>query len=302
MIESKEVTIHVGLHKTATTFLQSEFFHLYSNELGYVNLRKDMREFLYYVLFCNDLDYDSQEATRLFLTKLKDANTINRKILLSDEQFCGSPWDNAVSRKRYFDRLNVIFPNAKYIIVLRNQEEMVRSLYLQYIKTGGSATWKEFLSHKTHPLSFGLKSYLNYGAYINYMVKLVGIERVGCFFYEDMQKNTQIFLANIAKFAGFKLLDETTNIIGRRKNPSITYPWLKFLLFANKFFRSYREPFLLFPQSIHLLIVKLIIKMPPSTKKVFIPKQEVSSFCEEAKRNNSIIKKIYSRDISEIGY
>ena len=299
---SKEITIHIGLHKTASTFMQKYFFPLYADESGYVEVRKQTPNFLNYILYCNELEFDFKIANTTLSRELNTINFSKQKLIISDEQFCGSPWDNASYRKLYFDRLNGIFPNAIYIIVLRNQNDLIQSLYLQYIKTGGSATWKEFLSHKRHPLYFSLKSYLNYGGYINYMISQVGRERIGCFFYEDMKKNSLAFLKQIASFIGVKTGSELNQIILSNANRSISPAWAKILLHINKFCRSERQPFLLLPRRLHSLIVYFARKHSFSKNRKIIPENEVAMFCEDQKKFNSIIQDIVSRRISNIGY
>ena len=299
----KEVIIHIGLHKTATTFLQKEFFPLHGKASGYIDARKQLRRFLDYILYSHDFEFDPQQAISIFKRESRQAGAAGEKILLSDEQFCGSPWDNAVCRKSYFDRLNAVFSTAKFIIVLRNQEDMIRSLYLQYIKTGGTASWKAFLSHKKHPLSIGLKGYLDYGAYIKYMVESVGIERVGCFFYEDMKKTPIPFLETIASFSGFKIEDQDVlKIINRKKNPSVSDFWVGPMRFINIFFKTYRQPFLLLPRILHAGLVKLLAQIPVSTQRVLIPENVISTFCETPKQKNSVIASFFNRDISQLGY
>jgi len=69
------------------------------------------------VLNCNDIDFNANHARKIFEKEI-NAEKINQATLtISDEQFCGSPWNDAKDRARYFDRLNAVFPNAFYIVV-----------------------------------------------------------------------------------------------------------------------------------------------------------------------------------------
>jgi len=298
----KETIIHIGLHKTASTFMQKYFFPLHADESGYVEIRKHTPNFLRYFLYCNELEFDIKIANAILWRELNIINFSKQKLIISDEQFCGSPWNNASHRKLYFDRLNGIFPNARYIIVLRNQNDLIQSLYLQYIKTGGSATWKEFLSHKRPPLNFSLKSYLNYGVYINYIISQVERERVGCFFYEDMKDNPLPFLKQIASFIGVKAGSELNKIVFFNANRSISPAWVKIFLYLNKFCRSEKQPFLLLPMRLRSLFVSFARKLSFLKNRNIIPEKEVAMFCKDSKKFNSIIQDIVSRRISEIGY
>lgn len=297
------MTIHLGLHKTASTFMQHHFFPLHSDELGYLNLRRSAPRFSAYLLHCNDLDWDPATALSLFEEGLCRTDCPNgHRMLISDEQFCGSPWDNASSRKRSFDRLHQLFPEARYLIVFRNQQELVQSLYLQYVKTGGSASWREFLTHDRHPLRFALKSYLNYGAYLKYVISQVGKERVGCFLYEDMKRDPVSYCGKLAAFLQIEAKQDLNHIVQRKANKSISPLWTRTIIHANKFFRSERQPFLLLPRSVRGAMLSLAIRLSFSRKKNAIPESVVAEFCQEAKARNSILRDLVGSHISEMGY
>jgi len=297
------MTIHLGLHKTASTFMQQYFFPLHSDELGYLDLRGSASRFLTYLLHCNDLEWDAATALSLLEDDLCGKNRRkSHRMLISDEQFCGSPWDNASNRRRSFDRLHQLFPEARYLIVFRNQQALVQSLYLQYVKTGGSASWKKFLTHDRHPLKFALKSYLNYGAYLKYILSLVGKERVGCLLYEDMIHDPVSFCGKLAAFLQIESEQDLNQIVQRKANKSISPLWAKTIIHANKFFSSERQPFLLLPQSARRAMLSLAIRLSSSQKKNAIPGSVVAEFCKVAKSHNSILKDLVGRDISEMGY
>ena len=297
-----KVYIHLGLHKTASTFLQKIFFIKYAEESGYINIRKDFPEFIDYILNCNDLEFDEKKAKKLFFHKIEGLENTKIKITFSDEQFCGSPWDNAKDRKRSFDRLNELFPSAKYILVFRNQEDMTESLYLQYIKTGGSANWMKFSNHTKHPLEFSRKSYLNYGDYVEYIISKVGKQRIFCLYYEDMINNPLNFLSEMANIIDFEIDKDINKIVNRRENKSLT-PCLSILfILLNKIFSSIRQPFNLLPRRSRTYIMKLIIMIFPYKNKGFLDRKELRTFCEEPKRKNHVLAKISNRDLSKMGY
>lgn len=297
------VTIHLGLHKTASTFLQQHFFPLYSDDLGYLNLRTHAPGFLAYLLHCNDLEWDPGTAISLLEDELRQGDRWRcDRMLISDEQLCGSPWDNVASRKCLFDRLHHLFPEARYFIVFRNQQDLVQSLYLQYVKMGGSASWKQFLTHDRHPLKFALGSYLNYGAYLNYIIAQVGKEMVTCFLYEDMKRDPMSYCTKLAAFLQVGVEEGLSHIVCRTANKSLSPFWTIAIIHANKFFKSERQPFLLFPRSAHRVMLALAIRLSFSRKKSVIPESVVGDFCREAKSHNSVLRDLLGRDLSEMGY
>ena len=63
-------------------------------------------------------------------------NSASRKefILISDELFYGYPRYNFINRSSIAKRISETIPDAEIILILRNQEDLILSLYNQYIK------------------------------------------------------------------------------------------------------------------------------------------------------------------------
>src|SRR5690606_3313123 len=109
-------------------------------QFNYKHLRSPdvLAEFNQYILRENELIYEINEAIRLFNQNISKKTVGNGILTLCEEQFSGFPLQNAFNRKLIFDRLNSLFPNAKYILVLRNQNDFVKSMYAEYLKKGGT--------------------------------------------------------------------------------------------------------------------------------------------------------------------
>ncbi len=286
-----EIYIHLGLHKTATTFLQNVFFpSLNKDEVLYINLRKENMEFLNYILLTNQLTYSDEKAKHLFFNKIDNYLKTKTKIVISDEQFSGSPWNDVADRKTYFDRLNNIFRHAKYILILRDEEEIVQSLYLQYIKGGGSCNWKKFLNYKKHPLTFSLKSFIDYKTYVNYIIQKSKIDYLKIMRYDLLKNEPHLFLNNILDFIGHERYEKSKidNLATIKKNQSLTPITAKILIFFNKLCKSERQPFLLFPSKIRDAILHILLKLGNNKQsRLPIPKNIVGEFCNKIKESNN---------------
>jgi len=300
----RSVYIHLGLHKTASTFLQKQFFPLFADQCGYVSLRTDLRAFLDYILYSHDFDFDAGVALQLLSEGLSNCGHDGDVLTISDEQFCGSPWDNARDRRRYFDRLFSCFPGAKFIIVFRNQEEMTKSLYLQYVKTGGAASSNQFLTFNRPPLEFARGAYLDYGSYVDYILAIVKKkDSLKCLFYEDMKVSPQAFFNDLAGFIGFEiLLSPVSNVANKTENKSLSAIAVPLVRFFNKLFASPRDPFLLVPSKLRAAIVKTVIFIFPRSRKDVLDLELLNVFCQESKRKNEILSKAAGRSIQAIGY
>lgn len=117
-----EIYLHVGLHKTSTTFLQKEIFP----KLESVNLQVHP-----YSIF--DMYIDKK-----------------KKNILSGEAFSLSMphYDKShykTNRQNALEYLKRLFPDAKIIIGVREKDSWLKSCYSQYIIQGGIFSFEDYL-------------------------------------------------------------------------------------------------------------------------------------------------------------
>ncbi|WP_299116130.1 sulfotransferase domain-containing protein [uncultured Winogradskyella sp.] len=226
--------IHLGLHKTGSTFFQKTFYPGF-NEFNYLPLR-DMTvlgEFNQYILREHPLTYDVGIARELFFKNLSEEFLADKSITLCEEQLSGLPLQNASNRRLIFDRLHAFFPNAKYILVLRNQRDFIASMYAEYLKKGGMASLNDFLAQKNTQLNFSRGTYLNYYAYYHYIKELVGEARIKVLYYEKLKTNRSSFLEELQDYFGFKI-SVSEDILDSKNNVSIKQEKLESLRFYNR--------------------------------------------------------------------
>ena len=60
-----EVYVHLGIHKTGSSFLQKEFFPKYDGKICFLN-RSELSQFKAYVLTTDDFDFDSNKELGFF--------------------------------------------------------------------------------------------------------------------------------------------------------------------------------------------------------------------------------------------
>jgi len=121
--------IHVGLHKTATTYLQSNIWPSLSN------ITCLTRPYTQHNNAFNQLQYadDSLYDAKLFDNEVEQFN--GKNILISDESLSGKPLSfSCINRTQIAKRLQQQFPDAEIILFLRNQPDIIRSHYSSYIR------------------------------------------------------------------------------------------------------------------------------------------------------------------------
>lgn len=144
----KNVVIHIGIHKTASTFLQTHLLpHFPETTLvtrPYTQFNKAFNKLQY----ADDTLYDKCEL-EIELIQIK-----TRNLILSDENFSGKLFFyNAINRTRTANRLHELFPNATIVIVLRNQMDFIMSSYNHYVKGvhKGTKAIHKFIKHDSKP-------------------------------------------------------------------------------------------------------------------------------------------------------
>ncbi|UGV40305.1 hypothetical protein J7W08_09485 [Methanococcoides orientis] len=187
--------IHIGYHKTGTTWFQNNFYPKITN-IQYID-----RNFVQN-LFIKERSFHFDENE---VKKNLSTNFINSKrIVLCEEELSGNIHSGGLHgclTKEMSYRIKAVFPNGKIIIFIRNQIDMITSIYLQYLKKGGNYNINEYLYHTyTHNNRFPLFSFehLNYIQIITHYETLFGKENVHVYLYEDFLKDNDQFIKNFA--------------------------------------------------------------------------------------------------------
>jgi hypothetical protein len=137
------IVLHVGLHKTATTYLQREFFPRLGASVVY-----NPDDIFYFVNAIFTLGIREQrfldEAARL--ARAYASSDDKRTLLLSSEALLQTGFD--LNFQERIDLLRRIFPGAEIIVFLRNQLDWLESCYRESIKHHYYQGIDEFLGYK----------------------------------------------------------------------------------------------------------------------------------------------------------
>jgi hypothetical protein len=146
----RKIILHVGVHRTATTFLQQSFF-----------------PFLDGVHFVCRKNYSDpatgSAADRLgriaatdppFLDLAEEKAALERSlalvtqptVLISMERWFGSMWYGFYNNVANAQKFQYLFPDARIILVIRRQDTLLESLYRQILRRYGYATVDSFIN------------------------------------------------------------------------------------------------------------------------------------------------------------
>lgn len=191
--------IHVGFPKTGTTFLQKSIFPKLKswNFIDYHQSDEVFNDLVY----LDKLDYSS-DAVELRLQKYAKSGANN---IASYEALTGAPFTyKGLNRSEAPARLkNLGFD--KVIITIRNQNDILDSLYRQYIVQGGVLKFKAFINSEgkfnRYTSAFN-PDYLKYDRLIELYYATFGRENVLVLCQEWMRKDSELIASKLSDFLG----------------------------------------------------------------------------------------------------
>jgi hypothetical protein len=223
--------VHIGYHKTASTWLQLCVFpHLSRVRYGDPILRYLLAD----LATAPGESFFAAPFERVFRQTQEGAAL---PVLLSDEGVSGSLWDGYGAGPRNAERLARVLPESRILVLVRRQDDMLRSIHGQYVNEGGTRPLGDFLSGGQIEGSRLSLEHLEYDKLVRLYVDLFGRDRVRVMPYEYLRAQPAKFLHELCAFVGSGL---SGRVSARRQNRSLTVPSLWLLRAWNRLFRQSR--------------------------------------------------------------
>ena len=204
------LTIHIGFHKTGTSFLQGVVYGRHPGLLFGDPAASSRWAPFQSAAEAHDFDYDPD--------RLRVAvGEPDRPVLVSWEGLVGDPFAGAHMNTRIAERLAQTFPDARIVITVREQRAMVESLYRQYVAEGGIASALEFAGGDTGRVHFSI-NYLRYERLIERYRALFGAGQVLVLLYEQLREDWRSVAAQVFQFAGVDPGELDPSVEGRGVN------------------------------------------------------------------------------------
>lgn len=209
--------VHIGLHKTASTWLQHSVFPHISGA-RYVNFDPVFKALSYQIC------WGDQIYGNAMVGALED---VGERILLSREAFAAGHPMGVTSADVIADRLARLLPGASILLVRRQPASLLDSLYSQYVKKGGHVSKDHFARHLVNHDYLDLRKIEE-----RYRSRFQDVMVLD---YEDLRRDPAEWLRQIEQFADVSLPVAPTD----RSNVSINGGWRRETLrLWNKFFRT----------------------------------------------------------------
>ncbi|MBA3492053.1 MAG: sulfotransferase [Rubrobacteraceae bacterium] len=217
--------LHIGYHKTGTTWLQRHVFGDAGS--GFSQLGGAQR-----LIAVNAFDFRPKRIRKQMERKMGLAQGLVP--VLSSERLSGEPHFGGYDSEIIADRLAAVFPNARILIVVREQMSMFLSIYKEYIRRGGAASLRQYLAtpRDGYWMPQFRFEFLEYHRLIGYYQHHFGAESVMVLPYELLRARPGRFLGMIGEFVGVPVVEPQV----RPVNVSLSALALSLKRHANRYF------------------------------------------------------------------
>lgn len=233
-MQSRPVLIHPGFHKTGTTYLQEVLF---TDRRGFC--QPWTRDFIYrHIIDPHELAFDREASRAAFAAAFTDLSD-DAHVVLSEEGLCGNPFNGARESGIYARKLRAIFDDARIVLTVRRQPDMLRAVYIQYLKAYGRRDPRTFY----HPPRFPEFSAFDpdvyrYDRLAQCYAELFGADRVLVLPQELLQRNENRFVSALGSLIGWDGREDASGKREAGRNVSPSASGIPFLRLGNHFFDS----------------------------------------------------------------
>ena len=216
----KEIVLHVGLPKTASTFLQKRVFPQLDKSLVCYNPERVMEQ----LVKSKKHSYDAESLQALRECLVEELKSISQpKVLISYEQMCGNPWNSFSRFREMTDFMHSLFPNAKIILVLRAQDDWLHSLYRETVAMLNPIWPRQFFGPRNHRSraiarrfpDLDIWSYDFADMHAHY-IRCFGPDRVTVVFFEELKQDPARFVYRVLQALGLEPSEEFRRTVERR--------------------------------------------------------------------------------------
>ncbi len=198
--------IHLGLHRTGSTWFQTRV--LDGCDGRPVNAVPDRAESTARLVLTRDLDFDA-DATRNWLDgRFREAIDSGSPPILSNERLSGNPAAGWHDFESTMTRLVAVAPTARILMVVREQHDLARSIWLQQVRIGHPAGVEDFWRPAAigdHRLPVPDPGFLRFDRTVEHLDRVFGRDRVLVLPYELLRRDARAFLARITAFSDIPL-------------------------------------------------------------------------------------------------
>jgi len=198
--------IHIGYPKALSSWMQK---WLFTSQNGFCKVMDSLTLQLF-LIDATPFTFDTTKALEwMEKTRKETAGSESLQEVLTGESLVGHTHCGGYNAKTNADRLKQLCPQAKILIVVREQKAAIRSLYKTFITWGMPHSIDRILNPVEPNLSpqFNL-DFLRYDLLVEYYQQLYGKENVLVLPYEAFTEDGADFVRKIFVFCGMAQTEE----------------------------------------------------------------------------------------------
>lgn len=193
--------LHIGYPKTASSWLQRNVF---TSPDGPFVVISDQRSLNSLFVDTRPDEYDPDAVLRSFVGDLDAALQEGAVPVITNERLAGTPDSGGYDARAIADRLAATLPDARVVIVIREQRAIILSSYKEYLRTGGGLPLSRYLRPSRHDrllMPQFRAEYFEYDRLIAHYIGSFGRGSVMVLAYELLREDPSTFVAEVVRFA-----------------------------------------------------------------------------------------------------
>ncbi|MBX2845873.1 MAG: sulfotransferase [Saprospiraceae bacterium] len=311
--------VHIGYHKTATSWMQDQLF--VSSSKHFVSLSKNEKGnstlanyFVYdeegYLL--SSFKTNEQKIIEKYSEIVQNIGKHAGKIeVMSHERLSGNPHSSGFDSSIIAQRIQQVFPHSKILIVIREQVSWILSNYFQYLSIGGTHSLKKYLTLKYDGKRPGFSpSHIEYHMLIQEYFNRFGKNNVLVLPYELLKTDREKFITQLGAFLDVDLDQEDldfTKKINSKTNHFLNYK-LRFLnpLLVSSSVNNNSSLYRTASKKVIQNLIGLFSRFIPNRKNDALKKnfeQQIRAWAADRyKETNGITEELTGLDLKRLGY
>ena len=279
----ERVYIHIGVAKAASTTLQKQLFdqHPAINYLGTyptANLGNDsdfinhkskyltdpnLKKFHSNIVMLDEFEYHFSDNIEFFYNNIKPYLSKDHINLFSNERFLAG-FRCCTDIKAKATRIKQLFPNAKIIIIIRNQLDIIVSQYrdlpfdprcVSLGKPVNIDQWIEIAMENDYTNYFNC---LKYYEVAKVYKEIFGIDAVEVFLFEDLVHQLDLFAEKLSDFIGIDSTQTKVLLQNKHENRPVSNRFNRYRMLRRKLPQIKLRNYM--PDYIHEQVIKFMKK------------------------------------------
>lgn len=208
--------LHIGYVKTGSTWLQDTYFDVDSSPFLSLASQEELGS---QIVLPHCLEPLADDFVQKIKQKMGQAYKKGKVPVLTGERLSGNPICGGHDTLLIAERLKELFGDARILIVVREQSDMILSCYKQYIRECGVGSLNKYVNPPNDAkLPMFDISFFHYHRLVQKYQELFGRDRVKVLCYEQFREDPLGFCNEIAEYAG---VDKATSISSSEINTAL---------------------------------------------------------------------------------